>query len=309
MSMIFKTVNSDLDGDKVRLSRQKHVVYLDIPQKSKDTIEKSQSHREYEMFKAIEDIKLVVGSSYDFVERAYKHKKAILLVVNFSISIEKTDLFDFLVHLKDINNLPFLFILPPSQSNRLIANYRETLFIYQEADDFITTPVVNSVLTAKVNRAVSGNYRQAKRFRADDAVNYTFPMRDDKLLKARLLDISISGFHLRTDDGIFTNGEQLQMQIPLSKYRLFDINYGELLKVAGVVERTNIAGNEAGCRINHLEEKQKSMLKLVVHNIYSNHMITNTQMALADESDSIEGNEDTQVAAAVPEPHPPASVE
>jgi len=265
MTVIIKKKDSLKERAIQRYKRKKVALLLDSVMEDKPSLEQEQWKVIYNNISNIPDTKITVCNSFDEVKKHYMLKKSVLLLVNYDIMEDRTRLFNFLIHLKEMKNIPFIFFA--ASPEELVLKYRENLFIYQEADDFITFPLTLPIFKQKISKALSGRYRKTKRFSLDDAVMYSLPMQTEEKFEGSIMDLSLEGFYLKTKKEVFKSSDQIQLHIPLSKYNLFNIKYGEILKVAGQVKRVNISGNEAGCEIVHLEESQKIVLINIINQI------------------------------------------
>jgi len=265
MTVIIKKKDSIQERAIQRFKRKKIALLLDSVMEDKPSLEQEQWKVVYSNISNIPDTKITVCNSFEDVKKHYMLKKSVLLLVNYDIIEDRTKLFDFLIHLKELKNIPFIFFA--TSPEELVLKYRENLFIYQEADDFVTFPLTLPILKQKISKALSGRFRKTKRFNLFDAVMYSLPMQAEEKFEGSIMDLSLEGFYLRTRKEVFKSSDQIQLHIPLSKYGLFNIKYGEILKVAGQVKRVNISGNEAGCEIVHLEEAQKMVLINIINQI------------------------------------------
>lgn len=265
MPVIIKKKNSLHQQAVEKFKRQKAVLFYDNASEQHHQKYQNQKQQMQKVIQRIEDTKLLVRETFKDVERTYMQKKTVVLIVHY-LAEDNTDLIAFLVYLKQKKNTPLFFLTTHPEG--LVTEYRAKLFAYQEADDFVTLPLKEPVFYQKIQRMMAGNFRKAKRFKMSDPVFYMLPMIGDERIEASLLDISLSGFYISTKNEIFKTDQQLQLQIPLARYRLFRLKYGELLKLGAKVERVNISGNEAGCSLLHVEEIQKEILLVLIEKIF-----------------------------------------
>ncbi len=248
-----------------RYKRQKIVIIFDQPASQDESPLGKSIELIFNLVKKTPDMKMVGVSSPPELEKAYMQKRAFVLLVNFNLYENPDDLMALMVNLKRLKNIPFLFYT--DNSNELVMKYRQHLFVYQEADDFIALPATKAIISQKLKKLMDGKYRKAKRFNLSDNIFYTLPMQGDKKYDAQLMDLSMGGLYIKTAKEVFNPNQQIQIQIPLGNYKLFNRDYGELLKLAVRVKRVNISGNEAGCELNYLEEDQQILLKNIIERI------------------------------------------
>lgn len=150
--------------------------------------------------------------------------------------------------------VPVLFLTRSPE--KLVALYNEILLPFQEVDEYV---VYNKMSPAQIyNRIRVGlankNRRRSRRYRVDIALHY-FNLNEDKFFPGRLLDLSMHGALLRSEDKrIFREGEQLKLHIPISDY-LSPVE-GDYLKVSARVRRVFISGDQVGISFEYLSEKQ-----------------------------------------------------
>lgn len=155
---------------------------------------------------------------------------------------------------KSTSQVPVLFLT--RQPDRLIEAYNKTLSPFQEADDYINhgRSEMNHILTKIRLGLTTNNRRRSRRYKIDMSLNY-YLLTDDKMHSARLVDLSVHGGLIKTDDGkIFRLGDQLKLNIPVTE--VLPTHTGDYLKISAKVQRVFIDGTQAGVSFEHVSEKQ-----------------------------------------------------
>lgn len=138
----------------------------------------------------------------------------------------------------------------------LIETYHSALHAYQETDEYLTYPKMEaSQICARIRQGIeSGNRRRSRRYKVDIPITY-FSLGREETHKGRILDLSVHGALLKSDDGsIFRAGDQIRINIPIA--HVLPPENGEFLKISTRVRRVFIAGDMAGLSFEHLSESQ-----------------------------------------------------
>ncbi len=155
---------------------------------------------------------------------------------------------------KNSGQVPVLFLT--RQPDKLIDAYNKTLAPFQEMDDYINhSRVEMSHILTKVRLGLTtNNRRRSRRYKIDMPLNY-YLLTDDKMHTARLVDLSVHGGLLKTDDGkIFRLGDQIKLNIPVTD--VLPTHAGDFLKLSAKVQRVFIGGTQAGISFEHVSETQ-----------------------------------------------------
>ncbi len=153
--------------------------------------------------------------------------------------------------------VPVLFLT--EHSSDLVQSYNKNLFLYQEVDSYLSYHgLTGEKLIEGIRFTLEAEApRRTRRYTIDWPVNLLDG--SGKELKARLLDMSLHGAQLRSEDNhIFHEGEQFKVRIPVGK--LLPITFGEFIKFPAKVRRISTAGNKAGVSWEYLNEGQLSAL-------------------------------------------------
>jgi hypothetical protein len=131
---------------------------------------------------------------------------------------------------------------------------------FQESDDYINHARSEpSHIYSKIRLGLTPNSRRrSRRYKIDMALNY-YLLADDKQHPARLMDLSVHGGLLKSDDGkIFRLGDQLKLNIPITD--ILPSTEGDYLKLSAKVQRVFIDGTQAGISFEHVSDKQLFVL-------------------------------------------------
>lgn len=184
-----------------------------------------------------------------------------LIVKNVEIVIIDSSLFkndvisvDYAIECKKRKKCPILFIA--SDPLKLIHEYREKLFIYEEFDNYFSEPLDMAEFSKKLYQLGASKGRVAKRFNINVPLKL-FRLNNGKQYSVTLTDISLVGFGIyHANEDIFSQDEQVQIKIPLVPFKLFHPQYGEFLPISGRLRRVSINGDTMGFSIEHLTPLQ-----------------------------------------------------
>lgn len=172
---------------------------------------------------------------------------------------------EYALEIKKHKKVPVYFIT--RNEGRLIREYRERMALYEEMDDYSSSPIDLVELTRKLRRASTLDSRAAKRFSVDEKV-LVRRLVSDTFEEARLVDLSLVGFGVQIETlPLLTRGEQVRIHLPLPAFSLFHPQYGELLKLAGRVRRVAIDGRRVGCSLEHATPLQLDCLTRLLEQI------------------------------------------
>jgi DNA-binding response OmpR family regulator len=165
---------------------------------------------------------------------------------------------EYAFEIKQRKKVPLLFLC--EKEEQLIGEYRKRMFEYEEADDYVLTPLDFSDVCKRLRKMVQANARSAKRY------NFATDVEVQRLNsfaweKADLSDLSLvgAGMVLKSESPV-SRGEQMQIKIPLRKFNRFHPEYGDYLKLAMVVRRVSIDGKNIGGSFEYLTPMQQAEL-------------------------------------------------
>ncbi len=188
-----------------------------------------------------------------------------LLVKNVEIVFIDSSLFaddkisvEFGYECKKRRKCPIFFIAKSEEV--LIQEYRKTLSLYEEFDDYFKDPIDFIEISRKLKRASITIGRRAKRFSLDIPIKI-YRLNTDKIYSVILSDLSLVGFGVMlTTDEMFKSNEQVKIKVPLSEFNLFHPQYGEFLPISGKVRRVSINGKNIGFSIEYSTPMQIEVL-------------------------------------------------
>lgn len=199
-------------------------------------------------------------------------KNVEVVVIHHSLLGTEAELVELAKNLKDRKKVTVIFIA--KNERELIQAYRENMALYEEMDDYVTSPPDPAELFRKLQKAGTVEARAAKRFSVDVPVKVT-RMESLQQIDAELDDLSLVGCGLSFDSnhGI-RRDEQLRVQLPLFMFGIFHPQYGDYLKIALKVRRLSIRGQALGCSIEHLTPLQHDCLVDLLEDIARKQRIT-----------------------------------
>ncbi|APJ02703.1 PilZ domain-containing protein [Silvanigrella aquatica] len=188
-----------------------------------------------------------------------------LLVKNIEIIFVDSSIFgsdkvsvEYGLECKKRKKCPIFFIAQSEET--LIQEYRKTLALYEEFDDYFNEPIDFIEISKKLKRASLTLGRRARRFSLDIPIT-VYRLNNDKLYNFMLSDLSLVGFGIKiNNDELMNTNEQVKIKLPLSEFKLFHPQYGEFLPLSGRVRRISIDGKIAGCSIEHMTPMQIEVL-------------------------------------------------
>lgn len=155
---------------------------------------------------------------------------------------------------KGTQPVPVLFLSRAPEE--LIKTYSKILLPYQEVDDYVDYSRSGAAhVYSKIKTSLSAvSRRRSRRYKVDLELAY-FHLDDDQFYQGRLIDLSIHGAQLKSDDGrTFKPGTQVKLHIPIGEY--LSPNEGDYLKISAKVRRVFIGGSQAGISFEYVTEKQ-----------------------------------------------------
>ncbi|RDB35315.1 PilZ domain-containing protein [Spirobacillus cienkowskii] len=174
-----------------------------------------------------------------------------LLVKNIELIFVDYSLFDndkisveFALECKKRRKCPIFFTA--KEDLVLIQEYRKTLFLYEELDDYFKEPIDFVEVSKKIKRISIAPARKAKRFSLNIPVQI-YRLNDNQNYKVILSDISLVGFGIILPKSEkFVTNEQFRIKIPLQEFKIFHPQYGEFLPLSGKIRRISISGTNIG---------------------------------------------------------------
>jgi len=141
-----------------------------------------------------------------------------------------------------------------------VSLYNKILLPYHEVDEYVAyVGATQGQVFARIKAGVeNNNRRKSRRYRVDIPVVYQV-LGEEKPLSGRLLDISVHGALLRSDEGrVFKMRDQLKIHLPVSD--LLPPTYGEFLRLSARVRRLLISGERVGASFEFMSENQLTVL-------------------------------------------------
>ena len=154
--------------------------------------------------------------------------------------------------------VPILFLTRDPEG--LVSAYNKVLLPYHEVDEYVayvgaTQGQVFSRIKAGVD---NNNRRRSRRYRVEIPMTYQV-LGDDKVFAGRLLDLSVHGALIKSDEGrVFKLRDQVKVHLPVSDLLL--PTFGEFLRLSAKVRRLHISGDRVGISFEFLSESQTTVL-------------------------------------------------
>ena len=199
---------------------------------------------------------------------------------------ETLDLVKMLKTMKSDAPVPVLFMT--REPDKLIAGYRDKLALWHEVDEYIVPAAsTRPYLFAKIKHGVDDRYRRkSRRYKAQFPVVYTILDSGEKKFKGTIIDMSVHGALLKTEDQhTFTLRDQIIVHMP---YGLFvPETESDILRVSAKVRRIFIAGDRAGISWAHLSDSKLEQLSRMMTSIVNVALgraaaVTRAKIAKAD---------------------------
>lgn len=172
---------------------------------------------------------------------------------------------EYAVEAKKRKKCPIVFVT--SNERRLIEEYRKQMALYEELDDYLSTPVDFIELSRRLKRVAAEDGRAAKRFNVDEKLAM-YRLDTGTHMTGTLTDMSLVGFGLTLDhDVVFRRHEQIQVSVPLMSFSIFHPQYGDFLRLSGKVRRISIDGKNIGCSIEYITPMQNDCLVRLIEQV------------------------------------------
>ncbi len=193
----------------------------------------------------------------------------LLLIKNIDLIVIDPSFFDdvaltveYAVELKKRKKVPILFFC--ENELKLITEYRKSMHLYEELDDYCISPVEYSDLSKRIKRMLQSSGRAAKRFQVGVPIE-VFTLDQRSPMPAVLADLSLVGAGIIwTSEEQILRGTQLKIVIPLRKFNVFHATYGDFLNLAGRVMRISIDGRTLGLAFVHQTQMQSDLLQEIL---------------------------------------------
>lgn len=190
--------------------------------------------------------------------RALIVKNIEMLILDSSLFEDDSIAIDYVVECKKRKKCPVFFIA--KDSVKIVEEYRKKLYMYEEFDNYFPEPVDTTDLSKKLQQALVAKGRTAKRFLMSVPVSF-YRLNDNRKYTVNLIDLSLVGFGVEHNfKDLFVKNEQVQIKIPLEKFKLFHAQYGEFLPLSGRLRRVDITGNVLGFSIEFITPMQMETL-------------------------------------------------
>ncbi len=189
---------------------------------------------------------------------------------------------EYAAELKKRKHVPILFFC--ESESKLVDEYRKHMNLYEELDDYVTTPVEYVDLVKRSKRMLQGGGRAAKRFQVGVPIE-VISLDADSAVPAVLSDLSLVGAGITwTSENKMTRGLQVRFVVPLKKFGLFHPELGDFVTYSARITRVSIDGRTLGCELVHLTTLQSEMLSSILESIARRKRIfdkTNTPVVAA----------------------------
>lgn len=195
-----------------------------------------------------------------------------IVVIDSSLFNSDTISVDYAVECKKRKKCPILFVA--NNPEKLIREYREKLFMFEEFDAYFNDPVDLSEFSRKLTQIGSSKGRIAKRFSLNIPIDL-YRLNKNTKYNVLLRDISLVGFGIIIHhEDIFLQNEQIQIKIPLALFRIFHPLYGEFLPLSGRLKRVSISGENMGFSLEFTTPLQLEVLTKILAVIYHRSKLT-----------------------------------
>lgn len=219
--------------------------------------------------------------------RQFSRNIVLAVVDDQFVGLEQTlDLVKMMKQKKSDGPVPVLFLT--REPDKLITGYRDKLALWHEVDEYIVPAAsTRQYLFAKIKSGVDDRYRRkSRRYKAQFPVVYTILDSGEKKYKGTIVDLSVHGGLLKTEDEhTFTLRDQIIVHMP---YGLFvPETESDIIRVSAKVRRIFIAGDRAGVSWEHMSdsklEQLSRMLTCIVNaSLSRSAAITRARIAKAD---------------------------
>lgn len=199
--------------------------------------------------------------------RQFSRNIVLAVVDDNFVGLEETlDLVKLMKQRKTEAAVPVLFMT--KDPDKLIAGYRDKLALWHEVDEYIVpSSVKRQYLFAKLKNGIDDRYRRkSRRYKAQFPVNYTILDSGDRKYRGTIIDLSVHGALLKTEDEhTFTLRDQILVHMP---YGMFvPETESDILRVSAKVRRIFIAGDRAGVSWEHLSDHKLELLSRMMTSI------------------------------------------
>jgi hypothetical protein len=159
---------------------------------------------------------------------------------------------------KSGSNIPILFLT--REVEELVKVYNKVLLPFHEVDEYVAfVGATQGQVFARIKAGVENhNRRRSRRYRVEIPVVFQV-LGEEKLHPGRLLDLSVHGGLLKSDEGrVFKIRDQIKIHLPVSD--LLPPTFGEFLRLSAKVRRLQISGERVGVSFEFMSESQVTVL-------------------------------------------------
>ena len=226
---------------------------------------------------AMPDHTLIRLDDPDEVLKVVLLKNIELVILDTSFLGEESLSVEFASEIKKRKKVPILFTT--KNENKLIAEYRAKMHLYEEVDDYLVTPVDGGELFRKLQKVSLIDSRAAKRFAIGSKAK-VLKIDDGTVTQGKLTDLSLVGFHVEFERNfVLERNAQIKIEIPLVPFHIFHPQYGDWLGLAGRVRRVAIHGSSVGCSFEHLTPMQSDCLSRLLEQVARQNRLNKLQGA------------------------------
>lgn len=166
--------------------------------------------------------------------------------------------------------IPTLFLSRKPQT--LVSEYHKYLLPYHESDDLIdwNRAEIRHIFSKIRNGLSQQSARRSRRYKIDMPIRY-YVVSDDKMHQGRLLDISMHGALLKSEENqIFRPTEQIKIFVPTLD--LIPSYTEEYLRLSCRVRRVFISGTHVGVSFEYLNDHANLNLLTFITNLVIKHI-------------------------------------
>ena len=187
------------------------------------------------------------------------------LIIDSSFLNDELLSVEFALEAKKRKKCPIFFVAKDDRT--LIQEYRRLMYMYEELDDYVISPIDFVEFSKKLKRASMIESRAAKRFTMGQSVTID-RIDTGERVDGTLTDLSLVGFGMVVSgEAIINRLEQVRVQIPISSLGIFHPQYGEFLRLSGKVRRISLDGKKIGFSIEFLTPMQNDCLARVLEQV------------------------------------------
>lgn len=190
-----------------------------------------------------------------------------LIVVDSGFISDVAMRVEYAAELKRRKKVPILFFC--ENEAQLIEQYQKHMGLYEELDDYVTSPVEFVDLVKRAKRMLQGSGRAAKRFQIGTPIELQV-LDAPSPVPAVLADLSLVGAGvIWTSEEQLSRGTQVRITIPLKKFGIFHPHYGDFVTFTSRITRISIDGRTLGCALSHVTDVQSEVLTAILEKVAS----------------------------------------